>query len=95
METHNSSQFKEIISQLIELPKQNPINKDEMLILNRYCFDLNLKINTLGFDDCPSEIRHYLTDADIRFKDEAYAEYQTKNFLDAIDTWKNKHKTLI
>jgi hypothetical protein len=97
MEIHNSnsSLFKEIISQLIELPNQKPKNKDEMLFLNRQCLDLNLKISILDFYDCPSEIRHYLSDADIRFKDEKYAENQTKEFLDAIDSWKNKHKTLI
>jgi hypothetical protein len=97
MEIHNfnSSLFKEILSQLIELPNQKPKNKDEMLILNRNNLDLILRINALGFDDCPSEIRHYLSDADIRFKDEKYAEYQTKKLLDAIDSWKNNHKTLI
>lgn len=88
-----SNFFIESLLKLNQLPNQKPSNEDEMFTLNTFFFDLNLKNSTLRFDDCLFVIRNCLSDTDIRFKDEKYANNQTKTFIEPIDSWKSKHKT--
>lgn len=39
------------------------------------------------FRELPYGIQHFLSDADIRFKDSSYQEWQKKGLLDALERW--------
>ncbi|MFA6179305.1 MAG: hypothetical protein WC696_06825 [Candidatus Methylopumilus sp.] len=85
--------FEQLIKALEAIALVEPTTKEEYESLESKCWELSEFIRTNHFgNNCPSEIWHYLTDVDIRYKDRDYAKLTTPKFLAALHTWHEYEK---
>ena len=80
--------IEELIKKLHDIASRSPKTKEEMQLVEAECIELMQQIKNLNLGNtCPDEVWHYLTDADIRFKDPEYAKYQLIKYLSALKGW--------
>jgi hypothetical protein len=78
----------EAISAIRALAARVPQSRDEMRALEKDCVALALHIqNQALLSDAPEAVWHFLSDADIRFKDPMYSEAQLASLDDALSSW--------
>jgi hypothetical protein len=86
--------FSELIAALEAIAWREPKTAEEFTALEKECWEIMQFIQTNPFGNtCPSEIWHFLTDTDIRFKDKIYTEYQRPRFIAAIKEWSDHEQS--
>jgi len=83
---------KQLISALRILAMREPTTREELSTLQSDCTSLLLQLQTspsLGHN-MPHAVWHFLADADIRFKDPAYAQMQLTGLRAALAKWEHE-----
>ena len=80
----------ELIAALATLAAWRPDSKADLKLLQQESLALALHVqhNLKGLD-LPHEIWHFLSDADIRFKDAAYAKLQLEDLQARLREWQS------
>lgn len=78
-----------ILSSIFELIKMEPSSKIEMMTWYEKANKVKLLMELDKGDlQVPHSLWHYLDDADIRLKDQRYAEYQISQVIEALRNWR-------
>ncbi len=78
----------DLIAVLRSLAERRPRTKADLRQLQDESVALALHIQRrMSLSDVPETIWHFLSDADIRFKDEAYAQLQLNDVRRELDAW--------
>ena len=79
------------IAALRKLATRQPSSSDELSVLCAESVVLSDRIKKSEFfRELPYGIQHYLSDADIRYKDKEYGARQTSEMLRAVEEWESK-----
>jgi hypothetical protein len=77
-----------VVGAIRALAARVPRSRDEMKALEAESVALALHIQKhTSLFDVPEAVWHFLSDADIRFKDSRYAEAQLAGFDDVLTAW--------
>jgi hypothetical protein len=78
----------EVIAAIQKLAGSAPQSRHELSILERESLDLALHIQKrTALHDIPELVWHFVADADVRFKDPAYAEMQLAQLSEVLKDW--------
>jgi hypothetical protein len=81
----------QLISALRMLGMRQPATREELSALEADCIELSQVISRMAWASCmPESIWHYLSDADVRFKDPTYADAQQAQFAAALIRWEHE-----
>jgi hypothetical protein len=88
----NPTNQTELAAIVQQLAATRPISREELSDLQTRCMSLSRYLATSAPKDLevPEILWHFLSDADIRFKDPAYAESQIAGLLAAFTDWQAK-----
>jgi hypothetical protein len=83
---------KELISALRDLATREPADLEQLHALVAESTELKLHISSSPSlsNNTPEIVWHFLSDADIRFKDHRYATVQVADFLSALAQWERR-----
>ena len=77
-----------VVAALRAIAAKKPGTREELTDLEAEAFVLGERIQgSRVCDDLPHVVWHFLSDADIRFKDEQYREMQVRQLDEAITAW--------
>jgi hypothetical protein len=81
--------FKDqIIAVIQRLADRVPRTRDELSVLEAESVELALHIQKrTALHDVPEHVWHFLSDADIRFKDPGYAQVQVESLREVLAHW--------
>lgn len=88
----NPSTQTELAALLQQLAASRPKTRQELSDLEARCVSLSRYLTSSAPRnlEVPEIVWHFLSDADIRFKDSAYAEAQIAGVLEASASWQPK-----
>ena len=89
---HTPASPRELIAILRRIAERSPSSADELRTLQDECGALMAHISTLPAlsDSTPHIVWHFLSDADIRFKDPRYAKAQLEGLAVALSQWEHQ-----
>jgi hypothetical protein len=80
----------EVITRLRELAKQSPSSREGLKLLVDDSVTLGLAIrDQYRGHDVPETVWHFLSDADIRFKESQYRVIQLRELEEILRTWES------
>jgi transcriptional regulator len=78
----------EVAAAIRSLAERLPRSREELSALERDSVELAIHIQKgTTLHDVPETIWHFLSDADVRFKDPEYARLQLAQVTEALDIW--------
>lgn len=89
IQAHQSALTRaDIVTALRVIATRKPMTQDELTELEAESFALGERIReSTESDAIPHLVWHFLSDADIRYKDEVYREWQLSNLERTLATW--------
>ena len=83
---------QELIPLLRRLADRAPASRDELRTLQGEFAELaaHISVTPSLANSTPEAVWHFLSDADIRFKDPAYAKAQLVGYLSALAQWERQ-----
>jgi hypothetical protein len=78
----------QVASVIRSLAGRRPRSREELSALEKESLELALHIQKrTSLHDVPESIWHFLSDADVRFKDAEYARVQLAQLSEALEIW--------